>query len=69
MTEFESDPGGSPPEENGPIPALLKFLYLILPLWGLIWFYFFCGGSHDTVLDGKAWRQLQQAAKTTWHIQ
>ncbi len=47
-----------------PIPHFLKWVYVILPIWGMIWFFFFNDGSYGW-LDRGAWRQLEQAANTT----
>lgn len=49
------------------VPAWLKLTYVILPIWGIITFYFFWNGSSGW-LDRGYWRQLQNAAKTTFPI-
>jgi hypothetical protein len=49
------------------VPKWLKLTYIILPIWGVItWFYFF-NGSHGW-LDRGYWSQLQRAANTTFPI-
>ena len=47
------------------VPRWLKFTYLILPVWGMIWFYYFWNGSYGW-LDRGYWSELQQAANTTF---
>lgn len=49
------------------VPGLLKWTYIILPIWGIITFYFFWNGTAGW-LDRGYWRQLQNAAKTTFPI-
>ncbi len=50
------------------IPRWLKFAYVILPIWGLIWFYLYWNGSEGE-LDRGYWHQLEKAAKTTYEEQ
>jgi|APSaa5957512535_1039671.scaffolds.fasta_scaffold633806_2 hypothetical protein len=47
------------------VPKFLKLLYLILPIWGIIWFFLYWNGSNG-YLDRGHWRELQEAAKTTF---
>lgn len=46
----------------------LLFLYLLLPIWGIVGFYFFWNGSIGW-FDRGYWRELQVAAKTTFPIE
>lgn len=48
------------------IPGWLKWVYFSLPIWGMIWFYFFWNGSHGW-LDPGHWGELQKAANTTFN--
>ena len=52
---------------EGKVPRWLKVTYFILPLWGIIWFYYFWNGSYGW-LDRGYWSELQQAAHTTFPI-
>ncbi len=51
--------------KDAPVPRWLKFVYAILPIWGVITFYIFCNGTHGW-LDSGHWNQLQKAALTTF---
>jgi hypothetical protein len=46
------------------IPRWLKWVYLIVPLVGLLWLGYFWQGSRGQ-LDRGHWKALQQAAETT----
>ena len=48
------------------IPTFLKITYLILPIWGILWFYSFWNGSHGW-LDRGYWQELERVAKTKLH--
>lgn len=54
-----------PPSYENPIPRWLKWVYIILPIWGLFAFYLYWNGSYGW-LDRGYWQQLQQAANTTY---
>lgn len=43
----------------------LKTVYITLPIWGILSFYFFWNGSAGW-FDRGYWNQLQQAANTTY---
>jgi hypothetical protein len=47
-------------------PKWLKWLYVLLPIWGIIWFYMFWNGSTVPFFDRGYWHQLQEAANTTF---
>ena len=47
------------------VPTFLKWTYLILPVWGLIWGYLYWDGSAGW-LDRGYWQELEAAAKTTF---
>jgi len=51
--------------EDTPTPAFLKWLYVLIPIWGIVWFIFYWNGSQGT-LDRGAWQGLEKAAKTTF---
>lgn len=51
--------------KDAKIPAWLKWIYLILPFWGILWFYLFWNGSYGW-LDRGYWNELQKAANTTF---
>ncbi len=51
-----------------PVPTFLKWVYLILPIWGLFWFWMYWDGSTGA-LDRGSWQDLAQAAKTTFSSQ
>lgn len=48
------------------VPSWLRWSYILLPFWGIITFYFFWNGS--TEWRQGYWRELQNAAKTTFPI-
>jgi hypothetical protein len=50
---------------HAPIPSWLKWVYVILPIQGLLIFYLFWNGSSGW-LDRGYWLQLQKAANTTF---
>jgi hypothetical protein len=47
------------------VPKWLKVSYVLLPIWGVIWFFYFFNGSSGW-LDAGYWNQLQKAALTTF---
>ena len=48
-----------------PVPTFLKWVYVILPIWGILWFFMYWNGSQGA-LDRGRWSELQQAANTTF---
>lgn len=62
----ELDVYGDPDIKSGhaKVPGWLTWSYILLPIWGIVWFYFFWNGSTGW-LDRGYWRQLQEAAGTT----
>jgi len=46
-----------------PIPTFLKWVYVLLPIWGIVWFFLYWNGSHG-ILDRGHWQDLEQAANT-----
>ncbi len=65
MNEIEEygDPGIA--SSDAPVPGWLKWTYIVLPIWGIICFYFFWNGSIGLFENGP-WGQLQQAANTKY---
>ncbi len=55
---------GSIVSADAKIPQWLKWVYIIMPIWGLLWFYLYWNGSEGW-LDRGYWGQLQKAANTT----
>ena len=51
--------------KDAKVPIWLLITYAILPIWGIVWFYFFWNGSVGW-LDRGYWNQLQKAAQTTF---
>ncbi len=49
------------------VPRWLILTYILLPIWGVIWFCYFWNGSYGW-LDRGYWNQLQRAANTTFPI-
>lgn len=49
---------------HGKVPRWLIMTYILTPLWGFIWFYYFWNGSYGW-LDRGYWFELQKAANTT----
>lgn len=47
------------------VPRWLKAIYMVLPIWGIFWFFTFLNGSCGW-LDRGYWNQLQRAALTTF---
>lgn len=50
------------------VPTFLKYVYLILPIWGIFWAYTFWDGSSGA-LDRGHWHDLQKVANTTFEKQ
>lgn len=66
---YDDDYVGSPDDEviksnDAPVPRWLIINYIIWPLWGIVWFYYFWNGSYGW-LDRGYWQELQRAANTT----
>jgi hypothetical protein len=51
--------------EGTKVPTFLKWVYALLPILGLIAWYKFWNGSEGW-MDRNHWKQLQQAARTTF---
>lgn len=50
---------------HAPVPKWLILTYIVLPIWGIIWFLMFWNGSDIAWFDPGHWKQLQRAANTT----
>jgi len=61
--EFYGDPGIT--SLDAKVPRWLKLTYIILPIWGVIVLFLYWNGSHGW-LDRGSWKELQQAANTTY---
>jgi hypothetical protein len=59
------DPGIRSAEAK--IPKWLIATYILLPIWGVLWWIFFWNGSYGW-LDRGYWNELQKAANTTFPI-
>jgi hypothetical protein len=64
--ELFGDPGIATADAK--VPKFLLATYLILPIWGIITFYFFWNGSLGW-FDRGYWHELQIAANTTFPIE
>jgi hypothetical protein len=64
--ELYGDPGIA--SLDAKVPKFLLWTYLLLPIWGLVTFYFFWNGSIGW-FDRGYWRQLQIAANTTFPVE
>lgn len=51
---------------NAKIPRWLVWSYILLPIWGILWFFLFWNGSTVAWFDRGYWFELQQAANTTF---
>lgn len=67
MSEDELDVYGDSGIEsrNANIDRWLKFFYIVLPIWGVFWLFFYWNGSTGW-LDRGYWNQLEKAANTTY---
>jgi hypothetical protein len=54
--------------EDTNVPTFLKWVYVILPIWGVIWWWLYWDGSTGALDRGK-WQQLERAAQTTMKTQ
>lgn len=63
--ETYGDPGIT--SLDAKVPTFLKWTYITLPIWGIVTFIIYWNGSSGW-LDRGYWRQLQNAAKTTFPI-
>lgn len=61
--EFYAD--GAVSSADARVPHWLKWIYVIMPIWGIIWFYLFWNGSWGW-FDRGYWSELQRAANTTY---
>jgi hypothetical protein len=61
--ELFGDPGIA--TYDAKVAPFLIFLYIVLPIWGLLALYVFWDGSQGGWLDRGYWHQLQIAANTT----
>jgi len=50
---------------NAKIAPWLKLTYILLPIWGIIWFFLYWNGISGW-LDRGYWNQLEKAANTTY---
>lgn len=48
------------------VPVWLLASYIVLPIWGILTFYFFWNGSLPGVMVNGPWHKLQEAANTTF---
>jgi len=69
MKDVDEYAGGDLLEHSKtPIPKWLKWSYWILPVVGLIWLWYFWGGSRGW-LDRGHWYGLEEAARTTFPLE
>jgi hypothetical protein len=54
-----------PASNEAPVPRWLITVYIVLPLLGLITWYYFWNGSTGW-FDRGYWQELQEAANTTF---
>lgn len=45
-------------------PLFLKLTYILLPLWGILWFILYWNGSKPDFLNPGHWAELQKIANT-----
>jgi len=50
------------------VPRFLLFVYLILPIWGIIWFALYWNGATGWIDPGH-WFALEKAANTTFPLE
>ena len=62
---FESYEGGEIISGDAKFPGWLKFTYVVLPIWGIIWLCLYWNGVHGW-LDRGYWNELERAANTTF---
>ncbi len=61
--DLYGDPGIA--SGHGKIPKWLIWSYILLPIWGIVWFILYWNGSWGW-LDRGYWEQLQRASNTTY---
>lgn len=61
--DLYGDPGIA--SYDAKVPKFLLLTYLLLPLWGVVTFYYFWNGSLGW-FDRGYWHELQVAANTTF---
>ena len=66
--DMELYAGGDLASNDVKVANWLKWTYVILPIWGIIWFCLYWNGSHGW-LDRGYWFQLEEAAGTTFKDQ
>lgn len=65
MEEAEAESFGDPEirSADAPIPRFLYWIYILLPIWGVVVFFLFWNGSTGWS-DRSHWAELQSAAET-----
>lgn len=69
--EFKSHSFGDHEVEeyyNTPVPTFLKWVYALLPFWGIFWWVMYSDGSQGW-LDRGYWQDLERAANTTKSVE
>lgn len=64
--ELYGDPGIA--SYDAKVPKFLLLTYLLLPIWGVVTFFYFWNGSLGW-FDRGYWHELQIAANTTFPIE
>lgn len=62
--ELYGDPGIA--SYDAKVPKFLIFMYMTLPVWGIITFAVLWNGSTGSWMDPGYWRELQIASNTTF---
>lgn len=59
--------GGEIKSAHASVPRWLIYCYIILPIWGVIWFALYWNGLSGW-LDRGYWHELEKAALTTFPV-
>ncbi|MCB1111587.1 MAG: hypothetical protein H7A37_04050 [Chlamydiales bacterium] len=57
---------GAVTSKDAKVPHWLKWIYILCPIWGVIWLVLFWNGSTDNWFDRGHWGALQKAASTVY---
>lgn len=63
--ELDFYEGGTITSDHNRVPTWLKWVYIIMPIWGIIWLFLYWNGLSGW-LDRGYWIQLEKAANTTY---
>jgi len=64
-SEMELYGDGSIKSADAKVPRWLIWVYILLPIWGVVWTVLYWNGAHGWI-DKGYWFELEKAANTTY---